>query len=73
MTSTTHGQFKAVGASEVHCVGNVGAAEAAGDQRRALVDHPVMYPAYIVVPRFIRTQKHARKPSGQVGDICLIE
>src|SRR5437867_1319182 len=55
MTAAAHGQIKTVGASEVDRVSYVGVAQAAGNQRRAPIDHPVVYPAYIVIPGCIAT------------------
>ena len=53
--------------AELDGVDDVGGGVAAGDERRALVDQPVVDPAGLLVARLARSEQRAREPPSQVG------
>jgi hypothetical protein len=76
MTSTAHGDLEAGGATEVDGGHHIGGRQAAGDERRMLVDHAVVESPCLVVSGVARSKKVAaergfdRVETGDLRTLC---
>ena len=68
VSTATHGQHKTGLAGEGDSPANISEACAAGDQGRAMVDHPIVYRANIIVARVGGTEQHAAQTGFECPD-----
>jgi hypothetical protein len=71
MATTTDRYQKIAGTGEIDGVNYIGYSSAAGDQRRASVDHPVMNLADKVIAIIARLDKLTPQALFEFFDLCL--